>query len=161
MTADLQYVLQDAEISLVNQYAVAQHYKNLRVFSQMGDTKAEVRTALKDDFRLDPAAGPDVRAEVARFISAWEVSKNFQQKNKRYGPRQRFWACPGTCRTMRGKRCLGPLKLHMDVYKKSKFLPTNTSPRKWRNVKVMNQQRQCLTKLLPNMTPRQLPYSRV
>lgn len=106
-------------------------------------------------------AGPDVRAEVARFISAWEVSKNFQQKNKSYGPRQRFWACRGTCRTMRGKRCLGPLKLHMDVYKKSKFLPTNTSPRKWRNVKVMNQQRQCLTKLLPNMTPRQLPYSRV
>lgn len=36
LTADLQYVLQDAEISLVNQYAVTQHYKNLRVFSQMG-----------------------------------------------------------------------------------------------------------------------------
>ena len=110
VTADLQYVLQDAEISLVNQYAVTQHYKNLRVFSQIGDTKAEVRTALKDDFRLDPTTGPEVRAEVARFISAWEVSKELliQQKNRNFVQKQRFWACRDTCKTMRGKRCSGP-----------------------------------------------------
>ena len=82
VTADLQYVLQDAEISLANQYAVTQHYKNLRVFATMGDTKAEVRTALKDDFRLDPASGPDVRAEVARFIAAWEVSRELASKEQ-------------------------------------------------------------------------------
>ncbi len=82
VTADLQYVLQDAEISLANQYAVTQHHKNLRVFSTMGDTKAEVRTALKDDFRLDPACGPDVRAEVARFISAWEMSRELSAKGQ-------------------------------------------------------------------------------
>ena len=109
VTADLQYVLQDAEISLVNQYAVTQHYKNLRVFSQIGDTKAEVRTALKDDFRLDPTTGPEVRAEVARFISAWEsVQGAFQRKNKNFVQRQRFWACRDTCKTMRGKQCSEP-----------------------------------------------------
>ena len=75
VSADLQYVLQDAEISLANQYEVTQHYRNLRVFSALGDTKAEVSEALKADFRLDQAASPPVRAEVARFIAAWEVAK--------------------------------------------------------------------------------------
>lgn len=82
VSADLQYVLQDAEISLENQYTVTQHYRNLRVFSALGDTKAEVREALKNDFRLDQAASPAVRAEVARFISAWEVSKELAAKEQ-------------------------------------------------------------------------------
>ena len=82
VSADLQYVLQDAEISLANQYEVTQHYRNLRVFSALGDTKAEVREALKADFRLDQAASPLVRAEVARFIAAWEVAKGLASKEQ-------------------------------------------------------------------------------
>eukprot|EP00434_Breviolum_minutum_P013170 symbB.v1.2.011607.t2/scaffold783.1/size170700/1 len=82
VSADLQYVWQDNEVSLQNQYLLAQHYKSLKVFSTFCDTKAEVRTALRDDFRIDQAADAATRAEVARIVTSWEVSRELASKEQ-------------------------------------------------------------------------------
>ena len=47
VSSDLQYVLQEADISLRKQYEITQHYRNLRVFAAIADDKAELRTALR------------------------------------------------------------------------------------------------------------------
>jgi len=85
VSADLQYVWQDNEVSLQNQYLLAQHYKSLKVFSTFCDTKAEVRTALRDDFRIDQAADAATRAEVARIVTSWEVSRvSWLRRNRNF-----------------------------------------------------------------------------
>ena len=65
VSSDLQYVLEEAGVSLEVQYAIAQHYRSLRVFSTIADSKADVREALKNDFGMDPAANAAARASVA------------------------------------------------------------------------------------------------
>ena len=82
VSSDLQYVLDEAGIALVNQYAIAQHYRNLRQFRSIADQKNEVREALKSDFALDPAASPATRAEVARIVTAWEVASELASKEQ-------------------------------------------------------------------------------
>ena len=82
VSADLQYVWQDNDVSLQNQYVLSQHYKSLKVFSTFCDTKAEVRTALKDDFRIDQATDAPTRAEVARIVTSWEVARELASKEK-------------------------------------------------------------------------------
>ena len=52
ISSDLQYVWADCEVSLTSQYALGQHYRTLKVFGMIADTKAEVRTALRTDFAL-------------------------------------------------------------------------------------------------------------
>ena len=39
VSSDLQYVLDEAGISLANQYAITQHYRNLRQFRSIADQK--------------------------------------------------------------------------------------------------------------------------
>ena len=58
VTSDLQYVWDDAEIPLALQYEMAQHYKSLRVFTALGESSADVRTAVQADFNLDPSQRP-------------------------------------------------------------------------------------------------------
>ena len=82
VSADLQYVWQDNDVSLQNQYALSQHYKTLKVFSTFCDTRAEVRTALKDDFRIDQATDAPTRAEVARIVTSWEVARELASKEQ-------------------------------------------------------------------------------
>ena len=82
VSSDLQYIWQEADVALSTQYDLAQHYKTVKVFSSMCDTKAELREALRTDFRLDPAANAGVRADVAKVITAWEMSKTLADKEK-------------------------------------------------------------------------------
>ena len=82
-SSDLQYVLQESDVSLRNQYEICQHYRNLKVFAAMADAKAELRQALKDDFRIDHAADVASRAEVARIITAWEMARELASKEQR------------------------------------------------------------------------------
>ena len=81
-SSDLQYVLQESDVSLRNQYEICQHYKNLKVFGAMADDKAELRQALKDDFRIDHTADVATRAEVARIITAWEMARELASKEQ-------------------------------------------------------------------------------
>ena len=71
VTSDLQYVWDDAEVPLELQYEMAQHYKSLRVFTAVGETTGDVRTAIQNDFNLDPARNPRVRAKIAQVVFFW------------------------------------------------------------------------------------------
>ena len=82
VTSDLQYVWDDAEIPLTLQYEMAQHYKSLRVFTALGESSADVRTAVQADFNLDPARGPALRAQVAQVVAAWNAGKELYTKEK-------------------------------------------------------------------------------
>ena len=82
VSSDLQYVLEEAGVSLEAQYAIAQHYRSLRVFSTIADSKADVREALKNDFGMDPAANAAARASVAKVVTAWEVSRELSSKEQ-------------------------------------------------------------------------------
>ena len=82
VAADLQYVLEDTGISLDLQYRLTQHYNTLRVFAAIGDTSADVRTALQTDFALDPAASAANRATLAKLVSAWSLAKDLANKEK-------------------------------------------------------------------------------
>ena len=82
VSSDLQYIWQEADVSLTTQHTLAQHYKTMKVFSSMCDTKAEVRDALRTDFRIDPAASPETRADVAKVLTAWELSRTMTSKEQ-------------------------------------------------------------------------------
>jgi len=82
VTSDLQYVWDDAEIPLALQYEMAQHYKSLRVFTALGESSADVRTAVQADFNLDPARDPALRAQVAQVVAAWNAGKELYTKEK-------------------------------------------------------------------------------
>ena len=82
VTSDLQYVWDDAEVPLELQYEMAQHYKSLRVFTAIGETTGDVRTAIQNDFNLDPTRNPGVRAKVARVVAAWSAGKELYSKEK-------------------------------------------------------------------------------
>ena len=82
VTSDLQYVWDDAEIPLALQYEMAQHYKSLRVFTAIGESSADVRTAVQADFNLDPARDPALRAQVAQVVAAWNAGKELYTKEK-------------------------------------------------------------------------------
>ena len=82
VTSDLQYVWDDAEIPLALQYEMAQHYKSLRGFTAIGESSADVRTAVQADFNLDPARDPALRAQVAQVVAAWNAGKELYTKEK-------------------------------------------------------------------------------
>ena len=72
-SSDLQYVLQESDVSLRNQYEICQHYKNLKVFGAMADDKAELRQALKDDFRIDHI--PPMLQHVLKSLGSSQLGK--------------------------------------------------------------------------------------
>ena len=80
VTSDLQYIWDDSEVSLDLQYRFAQHYRSLRVFIALGETTADIRTALKNDFQVDPNSGADQRAETAKVVSAWTAGRQLYEK---------------------------------------------------------------------------------
>lgn len=82
VSSDLQYIWQETDVSLETQYTLAQHYKTMKIFSSMCDTKADVRAALTTDFRIDPAANPATRADVAKVLTAWELSRAMTTKEQ-------------------------------------------------------------------------------
>ena len=96
VSADLQYVLDEAETSLANQYNITQHYKTLKMFAAMADTKNEIRNALRDDFHLDQAASAANRAEVARVVTAWEISKELATKEHELRAESKVLGMPRT-----------------------------------------------------------------
>ena len=80
VSSDLQYVWEDSAITLDTQYKLAEDYRNLRVCVSLGDTAAEIHTAMINDFQIDPAASAANRPEVARVVSASTMGKQFHTK---------------------------------------------------------------------------------
>ena len=73
--ADLQHILNDCGVTHARQYEIGQLYRTSLRFSTLADSRAEIRTALRQDFRLD-ADTPANRAEIAAIVAAWESSKH-------------------------------------------------------------------------------------
>ena len=80
VTSDLQYTWDDSEVSFDLQYRFAQHYRSLRIFIALGETAADIRTVLRNDFQVDPNAGAEQRAETAKVVSAWTSGKQLYGK---------------------------------------------------------------------------------
>eukprot|EP00435_Cladocopium_sp_Y103_P062606 s851_g24.t1 len=80
--ADLQYVLEDSSVPLDLQYRLVRHYTTLKIFAAMGDTPAEIRAAAQADFALDPSTSAEVRANMAKLVSAWNLARDLAAKEK-------------------------------------------------------------------------------
>ena len=80
-SSDLKWILADCEVSNEVQ-AVLFHlgFTKIRVFAGLGETRAEVKEAIKADAGLDPADGPAVRVQVAYVLSAWDATRLTAQK---------------------------------------------------------------------------------
>ena len=153
VSSDLQYIWQEADVALSTQYDLAQHYKTVKVFSSMCDTKAELREALRTDFRLDPAANAGVRADVAQVITAWEMSKRWQTKRRTCRLKQRFWVCQGFFSIQNVKLWSRQLRQSWESYKTMRYRLTNTSPSKWKSANKMSQLPWALMKSRQGLTP--------
>ena len=79
VSSDLVHIFQECGVPLGLQYKLTQHFQNVKRFSTYADSRAEVRTALKDDHELE-ATNQVTRAAVASVVSAWETSKEFAHK---------------------------------------------------------------------------------
>ena len=77
--SDLQYILQEAGASLSTMYRVTSVHTTRRRFQAIADSRSEARTAAKDDFSIDvtTAAG---RAQAAAIVAAWELAKEYTEK---------------------------------------------------------------------------------
>jgi hypothetical protein len=79
---ELTFILSEIEVPIKLQYdLVLAGYKSTRRFAAIEDTKAEVRTALKDAIALDPAASPEARLGMAMLVSAWDLCQASSKKD--------------------------------------------------------------------------------
>lgn len=76
-------------------FKISMCWQSLKVFSPFCDTKAKLRTALKDDFRIDQAADAATRAEVARIVTSWEVSCELASKEQELRAEAKVLGMPG------------------------------------------------------------------
>ena len=81
--ADLTFIFEEAGIDLDLQVAMVQAgYTSVQRFTGIADTRAEVRAALREDFRVDPATnGAPDRAKAAAVIAAWESAGEYRKKD--------------------------------------------------------------------------------
>ena len=73
--SDLQYVLQEAGLSIDSQYAVVQRHTTLRRFQAVADSRAEARIAGKQDFGLSDTTA-EGRQQIAGIVAAWELARD-------------------------------------------------------------------------------------
>lgn len=96
VSSDLQFAWADSSVSLATQYSIAQQYKSLRVFAAMADSKADVRTALRTDYGMDQTASAEMRAEVAKVITAWEMARELSKKEQELRAEAKVLGMPRT-----------------------------------------------------------------
>lgn len=80
LESDLAHILTENGVPLALQYNLGQNFKSVRRFSAIADTRADVRVALRDAYRINED-NLERRAAVAAVVVAWEASKEFAQKD--------------------------------------------------------------------------------
>ena len=128
VSADLQYVWQDNDVSLQNQYVLSQHYRTLKVFSAFCDTRAEVCTALKDDFRIDQATDAPTRAEVARIVTSWDVARELALKEQELRAESKVLGMPRILQHSERQAMLKAVEGSLANFKKRKHHRINIWP---------------------------------
>lgn len=96
VSSDLQFAWSDSGVSLAAQYSLAQHYKTLRVFSSLADSKADLRTALRTDFAMDQNASAEMRADVAKIVTSWEMARELSKKEQELRAEAKVLGMPRT-----------------------------------------------------------------
>jgi hypothetical protein len=94
VSADLQYLWNDAGVDAALAYDLAQHYKSVRRFASMADDRTDLKKALKDDFALDAGAGATERAKVAAVICAFESARDFMEPEVKLRAEQKVLGAP-------------------------------------------------------------------
>ena len=79
VSSDLVHLLQEAGVPLGLQYRMTLHFDTIGKFSAYADTRATIRTALRDDFALE-GDSLEKRSAVAAVIMAWESCKSYVTK---------------------------------------------------------------------------------
>ncbi|CAE7826044.1 unnamed protein product [Symbiodinium sp. CCMP2592] len=71
VSADLVYLWEELNVSLLHQYELGQNYRSMVRFAALADTRAGARAAFASDVTVDPdtAAG---RAALAGLVAAWQ-----------------------------------------------------------------------------------------
>ena len=128
VSSDLQYIWQEADVALATQYDLAQHYRSVKVFSSMCETKAELRDALRTDFRMDPAANAGVRADVAKVITAWDMARTLADKEKDIQAETKVLGMPRVLQHTERQAVVKAVKQFWASYKTMRSPPTNILP---------------------------------
>eukprot|EP00971_Amphidinium_carterae_P184465 3662068-Amphidinium_carterae.1 len=69
--ADLAFIWEDAKVDVQTQAAFAtKGFVSVRLFTNAADSKAELRTLLKEELSLDPTQDPQARMKQAASCSA-------------------------------------------------------------------------------------------
>ncbi|CAE7730942.1 unnamed protein product, partial [Symbiodinium necroappetens] len=79
VSSDLVHIFQECGVPLGLQYRLTLNFQSVKRFSTYADSRADVRTALKDDHTLE-ATDQATRAAVASVVSAWETAKEYASK---------------------------------------------------------------------------------
>jgi hypothetical protein len=84
VSPDLLYTWDEVSMPLDLQYQIGHHYRTVRLFASMADTRTEVR-AMADDFKLkvadgDPAVKADAKSQMAMVVACWESAREFVSK---------------------------------------------------------------------------------
>ena len=79
VSSDLVHIFQECGVPLGLQYRLTLNFQSVKRFSTYADSRADVRTALKDDHALE-ATDQATRAAVASVVSAWETAKEYASK---------------------------------------------------------------------------------
>ena len=79
--SDLHWILDDNEVEQDVQVALYHvGFVKLRIFVGLGESRQEVRQALKESFGLDVAADLKTRQRVAMVLAAWDGAKDYSAK---------------------------------------------------------------------------------
>ena len=79
--SDLRWILSDNDVPDIVQ-AVLYHagYVKLRMFSGIGESRADVKVALSEDLGLSSAGGIEARQRIALTLVAWEACREYVAK---------------------------------------------------------------------------------
>ena len=87
VSADLQYLWNDAGVDAALAYDLAQHYKSVRRFASMADDRADLKKALKDDFTQgqEPLRGQRLQLSFVplnRRGTSWNRKSSFARSRR-------------------------------------------------------------------------------
>jgi len=76
--SDLKWLMSDNEVpQAVQQVLYHGGYTKMKIFAGLGESRTEVRDALRTDFGLDATDGMAARQHVALTVAAWEAAREF------------------------------------------------------------------------------------
>jgi len=74
--SDLKWLLSDNNVKIEVQAALfVAGFNQVKIFAGLGETRVEVRDAIKNDIGLNPDDGLDSRAQMAMLLAAWDAAR--------------------------------------------------------------------------------------